>query len=196
MRLQPGIAFLHKPFTSDTLGRKSATCSTLDCADRLTVLFRWIQRSEEAQSTWESHADHYRDHRRSVVLKRIARGTGKKRAERFGARVDSRLHQGYIFTAGGVPSTEPGSVTVPGHALPYERAEEADWRDQGAGRFDDRLTGITMKGQYLPGGVAIGGGVRVGQDRGRSGQSGRRTISIDVEGWARSKSLSVAIRPA
>jgi hypothetical protein len=50
------------------------------------------------------------------------------------------------------------------------------------------LTGITKRGQYLPGGVGIGGGVRVGPGPGPGiggglGSPVADQISIDVEGW-------------
>src|SRR6185369_7781887 len=68
----------------------------------------------------------------------------------------------YVFTVGGRTADEPGSVTVP---------EGTHYRMNGPKKLIGEikahegsmieLTGITMKGQYLPGGTPIGGGVRV-----------------------------------
>ena len=49
------------------------------------------------------------------------------------------------------------------------------------------LTGLTKKGQFEPGGVAVGGGVRIGPGPGGPGGSLGSPVagqlSIDVEGW-------------
>jgi hypothetical protein len=48
------------------------------------------------------------------------------------------------------------------------------------------VTGLTKKGQFKPGGVAIGGGVRIGPGPtgGSLGSSAVDSqVSIDVEGW-------------
>lgn len=96
----------------------------------------------------------------------------------------------YIFTAGRRTVDEPGSVSVP---------EGTHFRMNGPKKLIGEikaqegsmimLTGVTLKGQYLPGGVAIGGGVRVGpgaQGIGGSTPGGSPVagqLSIDVEGW-------------
>ena len=98
--------------------------------------------------------------------------------------------KGYVFTAGRRTADEPGSVPVP---------EGTHFRMNGPKKLINEikaqegsmivLTGITLKGQYLPGGVPIGGGVRVGpgaQGIGGSTPGGSPVagqLSIDVEGW-------------
>ena len=46
------------------------------------------------------------------------------------------------------------------------------------------LTGLTKKGQFEPGGVAVGGGVRIGPGPGRAGRQpgkpGRRTAPASM----------------
>jgi hypothetical protein len=91
----------------------------------------------------------------------------------------------YIFTAGRRTIEEPGSVSVP---------EGTHFRMNGPKKLINEIkahegsmieiTGITKKGQYLPG-VAVGG-VRVspGPTGGVSiGSAGGGQLSIDVEGW-------------
>lgn len=99
--------------------------------------------------------------------------------------------KGYIFTTGKRTVDEPGSVNVP---------EGTHFRMNGPKKLIEEikahegsmiiLTGLTKKGQYQPGGVPIGGGVRVGP--GPSTMGGGLTpggspvanqATIDVEGW-------------
>ena len=98
--------------------------------------------------------------------------------------------KGYIFTAGRRTVDEPGSVNVP---------EGTHFRMNGPKKLIGELkaqegsmielTGITRKGQYAPGGIPVGGGVRIGP--GPTGIGGGTPggspvagqISIDVEGW-------------
>jgi ribonuclease D len=98
--------------------------------------------------------------------------------------------KGYIFTAGRRTVDEPGSVSVPDGThfrMNGPKKLIGEIRAQEGSMIE--LTGITRKGQYAPGGVAIGGGVRVGP--GPSGIGGGTPggspvagqISIDVEGW-------------
>jgi len=96
--------------------------------------------------------------------------------------------KGYIFTAGRRTVDEPGSVSVP---------EGTHFRMNGPKKLIGEIkaqegsmieiTGITKRGQYLPGGVGIGGGVRVGpgpgSPNGGLGSPVAGQISIDVEGW-------------
>ena len=94
--------------------------------------------------------------------------------------------KGYVFTAGRRTADEPGSVPVP---------EGTHFRMNGPKKLINEikaqegsmivLTGITLKGQYLPGGVPIGGGVRVGPgpSGGALGSPVAGQLSIDVEGW-------------
>src|SRR5260370_14983094 len=70
--------------------------------------------------------------------------------------------KGYIFTAGRRTIDEPGSVSVP---------EGTHFRMNGPKKLVGEIktqegkmieiTGVTMKGQYLPGGVSVGGCIRV-----------------------------------
>jgi ribonuclease D len=98
--------------------------------------------------------------------------------------------KGYVFTAGRRTADEPGSVSVP---------EGTHFRMNGPKKLIGEikaqegsmieLTGITRKGVYAPGGVPVGGGVRIGP--GPTGIGGGTPggspvadqVSIDVEGW-------------
>jgi len=95
--------------------------------------------------------------------------------------------KGYIFTAGRRTEDVPGSVNVP---------EGMHFRMNGPKKLMAEIkahegsmievTGLTKKGQFKPGGVAIGGGVRIGPGpTGGSLGSGAvdSQVSIDVEGW-------------
>jgi len=95
--------------------------------------------------------------------------------------------KGYIFTAGPRTQDEPGSVNVP---------EGTHFRMNGPKKLIAEIrahegsmiqvTGLMKKGQYMPSGVGIGGGVRVGPgspgDSLPSSAFGSQ-ISLDVEGW-------------
>ncbi len=92
--------------------------------------------------------------------------------------------KGYIFTAGRRTIDEPGSVSVP---------EGTHFRMNGPKKLVGEIktqegkmieiTGVTMKGQYLPGGVSVGGGIRVSPGSGPGGSAVGGQLSIDVEGW-------------
>src|SRR5205085_11239920 len=94
--------------------------------------------------------------------------------------------KGYVFTVGRRTVDEPGSGSVP---------EGTHFRMNGPKKLMAEikahegsmieLTGLTMKGQYLPGGTPIGGGVRVspGPSGGGLGSPVAGQLSIDVEGW-------------
>ena len=94
--------------------------------------------------------------------------------------------KGYIFTAGRRTVDEPGSVSVP---------EGTHFRMNGPKKLIAeikahegsmiQITGITKRGQYEPGGVSVGGGVRIGPGSagGGMGSPVANQISIDVEGW-------------
>src|SRR3954468_3741560 len=79
--------------------------------------------------------------------------------------------KGYIFPAGRRTADEPGSVSVP---------EGMHFRMNGPKKLIAEikaregsmiaLVGLTKKGQFEPGGVAVGGGVRIGP--GPSGPGG------------------------
>jgi hypothetical protein len=88
--------------------------------------------------------------------------------------------KGYIFTAGRRTQDEPGSVDVPvgTHVRmngPKKMMEEIKAHE---GSMIE-ITGLMKKGQYLPGGVAIGGGARMSA----GGGPGSGQMMIDVEGW-------------
>jgi len=97
--------------------------------------------------------------------------------------------KGYIFTAGRRTADEPGSVTVPEgthYRMNGPKKLIGEIKAQEGSMIE--LTGITLKGQYLPGGVAIGGGVRVGPGPSPTGgglgpSPGVSQNMIDVEGW-------------
>jgi hypothetical protein len=95
--------------------------------------------------------------------------------------------KGYIFTAGRRTVDEPGSASVPEGThfrMNGPKKLMAEIKAQEGSMIE--LTGLTKKGQYLPGGVGIGGGVRVGPGPGFGGGLGSPVadqISIDVEGW-------------
>lgn len=96
--------------------------------------------------------------------------------------------KGYIFTAGRRTEENPGSVDVPeGMHIrmngPKKMMEEIK-RHEGS---MIEITGLMKKGQYGPGGVNIGGGVRVGpatgSPNGGIGSPVAGQVSIDLEGW-------------
>lgn len=98
--------------------------------------------------------------------------------------------KGYIFTAGRRTVDEPGSVSVPvglHFRMNAKKAMIAEIKEHEGSMIE--ITGITKRGQFEPGGVAIGGGVRVGPGPmgigggtpGGSPVGGQ--LSIDVEGW-------------
>jgi len=94
--------------------------------------------------------------------------------------------KGYIFTAGRRTADEPGSVSVPeGMHFRMNGPKKliAEIKAQEGSMIE--LTGLTKRGQFEPGGVSIGGGVRVGpgSPSGGLGSPVAGQISIDVEGW-------------
>jgi hypothetical protein len=96
--------------------------------------------------------------------------------------------KGYIFTAGRRTEEEPGSMAVPqGTHLRMNgpKAVMAEIKAHEGAMIE--ITGLMKKGQYEPGGVGIGGGVRVSpgptSPGGLSGSSGVSQAFIDVESW-------------
>jgi hypothetical protein len=98
--------------------------------------------------------------------------------------------KGYIFTAGRRTVDEPGSVNVPaGRHFRMNAPKKLIAEIKAHEGSMIEITGITKRGQFEPGGVAIGGGVRVGPGPlgigggtpGGSPVAGQ--LSIDVEGW-------------
>ena len=97
--------------------------------------------------------------------------------------------KGQIFTAGPRTVDEPGSVNVP---------EGTHFRMNGPKKLLAeikahegsmiQIVGLTKKGQALPDGVGIGGGVRVSPGSPQAGggmapNAMGRQLFIDVEGW-------------
>jgi hypothetical protein len=97
--------------------------------------------------------------------------------------------KGYIFTAGRRTVDEPGSVSVPEgmhFRMNAPRKMIAEIKAHQGSMIE--ITGVTKRGQYLPGGVGIGGGARVESGPGFPGGSVSGSpvagqIDIDVEGW-------------
>lgn len=94
--------------------------------------------------------------------------------------------KGYIFTARRRTVDEPGSVSVPeGTHIRMNGPKKLIGEIKAHQGALIELTGLMRKGQYLPGGVPLGGGVRVGPGSpggfGSSAVAGQ--IDIDVEGW-------------
>ena len=94
--------------------------------------------------------------------------------------------KGYIFTAGRRTVDEPGSVSVPEGThfrMNGPKSLIAEIKAHEGSMI--QITGVTKKDQYRPGGVSIGGGVRIGPGAGGSmpGSPVADQISIDVEGW-------------
>ncbi|MGH7622415.1 MAG: hypothetical protein ACREMU_08765 [Gemmatimonadaceae bacterium] len=95
--------------------------------------------------------------------------------------------KGYIFTAGRRTVDEPGSVNIPEglHVrMNGQKKMISDIKAHEGSMIE--ITGLMKKGQYLPGGVAIGGGARIsGGPPGGSVAAGPNVSQsmIDVEGW-------------
>jgi len=96
--------------------------------------------------------------------------------------------KGYIFTAGRRTVDEPGSVSIPeGTHIRMNGPKKliAELKAQEGSMIE--ITGVMKRGQYLPGGVGVGGGVRVspgsGFPGGSSGSPVAGQVGIDLEGW-------------
>jgi hypothetical protein len=96
--------------------------------------------------------------------------------------------RGYVFTAGRRTVDEPGSVSVPeGMHFRMNGPKKliAELKAQEGSMIE--ITGLTKRGQFEPGGVNVGGGVRIGPGGGYGGGIGGSPVagqaSIDVEGW-------------
>ena len=97
--------------------------------------------------------------------------------------------KGYIFTAGPRTLENPGTVDVPVGVhlrmnLPKKMMAEIKAHE---GSMIE-ITGLMKKGQYLPDGVGIGGGVRISPGPAPTAGSLPKSpnvsqIFIDVEGW-------------
>jgi hypothetical protein len=95
--------------------------------------------------------------------------------------------KGYVFTAGRRTQDEPGSVSVPeGTHFRMNGPKKLMAEIKGQEGSMIEIIGVTKKGQYQPGGIGIGGGVRVAPGPAPGGGMGSpvaNQISIDVEGW-------------
>jgi hypothetical protein len=97
--------------------------------------------------------------------------------------------KGYIFTAGRRTQDEPGSVDIPDgmHVrMNGPKTMMAEIKAHEGSMIE--ITGLMKKGQYKPGGIPIGGGVRIGPAPTPNGGGvpptpGAGQILIDVEGW-------------
>ena len=95
--------------------------------------------------------------------------------------------RGYVFTTGPRTADEAGSADVPdGLRLrmngPKKLINEIK-KHEGSMVV---ITGTMKEGQFRPGGVGLGGGVRVGPSGGPGGVLGNpiaNQVMIDVEGW-------------
>lgn len=98
--------------------------------------------------------------------------------------------KGYIFTAGARTEDQPGGAAVPPGMhlrMAGPKALLAEIKAHEGSRIE--ITGLMKRGQQLPGGIGIGGGVRVGPGSSSSGigmpSPGGGQVIIDVEGWRR-----------
>ena len=96
--------------------------------------------------------------------------------------------KGYIFTAGPRTEAQPGSLDIsPGMHLRMNGPKTLMTEIKAHEGSVIVLTGLMKKGQYNPGGVGVGGGVRVspGPMPGASPAANAipGQILIDVEGW-------------
>jgi hypothetical protein len=98
--------------------------------------------------------------------------------------------KGQIFTAGRRTEDEPGSVDVPiGMHMRMNGPKTTMTEIKAHEGSMIEITGLMKKGQYTPGGVGIGGGVRIApgpSPTGGGSMSSSPNVSqvfIDVEGW-------------
>ena len=97
--------------------------------------------------------------------------------------------KGFIFTAGRRTEDEPGSLVIPeGMHLRMNGPKKMMAEIKAHEGSMIEITGLMKKGQYKPGGVGIGGGVRiepgpVSAGGSLSGNPGVNQLLVDVEGW-------------
>ena len=92
--------------------------------------------------------------------------------------------KGYIFTAGRRTEDQPGSLDVPeGMHLRMNGPKKLIAEIKAHEGSMIEITGLMKKGQYQPGGINIGGGVRIGAPPPGVGGPTAGQILIDVEGW-------------
>ena len=93
--------------------------------------------------------------------------------------------RGYVFTTGPRTADEAGSSDIPdGLHLRMNGPRKLINEIKAHEGSIVVITGTMKEGQFLPGGVGIGGGVRVGPSSGSPlGNPIANQIMIDVEGW-------------
>ena len=97
--------------------------------------------------------------------------------------------KGFIFTAGPRTRDQPGSVNIPeGMHVRMSAPKKIMAEIKAHEGSMIEIAGLMKKGQFEPGGVGIGGGVRIAPAPGPSGGSlpgapSVQQIFIDVEGW-------------
>ena len=97
--------------------------------------------------------------------------------------------KGYVFTAGPRSADEAGSADVPDGTrfrMNAPRKVMADIKAHEGSMVE--ITGLIRKGQFAPGGVNVGGGVRIGpapapSSGGIGGIPVEGPLVIDVESW-------------
>jgi hypothetical protein len=93
---------------------------------------------------------------------------------------------GYVFTAVRRTEDQPGSVNVPEGTHIRMNGKKDLIREIDAHKGQVLvITGTMKEGQYLPGGVGLGGGVRIAPpaQNGGIGNPIANQLMIDVEGW-------------
>ena len=97
--------------------------------------------------------------------------------------------KGYIFTAGRRTPDQPGSVDIPeGLHMRMSGPKKVIAAIKAHEGSMVEITGLVKRGQYNPGGVGIGGGVRITPGPAPTGGSVSANpiagqLLIDVEGW-------------
>jgi hypothetical protein len=91
--------------------------------------------------------------------------------------------KGYVFTAGRRTEDEPGTFGIPeGMHLRMNGPKKVIAEIKGHEGSMIQIVGLMKKGQYIPDGVAVGGGVRVTAGQAPTG-GGVGQIFIDIESW-------------
>ena len=72
------------------------------------------------------------------------------------------MHQGYIFTAGRRTADEPGNVDIPeGMHMRMNGPKKMIAEIKAHEGSMIEIAGLIKRGQYEPGGIGLGGGVRI-----------------------------------
>ena len=96
--------------------------------------------------------------------------------------------RGYVFTAATHTPDEPGSAEVPeGMHIRMNGPKKLMSEIKAHQGSMIAITGVMRKGQFRPGGIGIGGGVRIAPPSsspgGGIGSPVANQVQIDVEGW-------------